>query len=178
MKKFLLLVVLLMTSTGLFAQNDVTQFLGIPVDGPKSRMIRKLKAKGFVSLPTDREMLQGEFNGTSVLVQFVTNKDKVCRVVVADVILLNEANIRIRFNRLCQQFENNSKYTSVDDFTIPKEENIRYEMQVHDKKYKAVFHQQGSENKPVWFKIVENYGKYSIVIYYDNVLNQANGQDL
>jgi hypothetical protein len=33
-------------------------------------------------------------------------------------------------------------------------------------------------NKVVWFKIEEIYGKYIIVMYYDNYNNQANGEDL
>ena len=30
-----------------FAQNDVTKFLGIPVDGTKTAMIQQLKEKGY-----------------------------------------------------------------------------------------------------------------------------------
>ena len=30
----------------------------------------------------------------------------------------------------------------------------------------------------VWFKILENYGHYNIGIYYDNLLNRPNGEDL
>ena len=33
----------------MYAQSDVTKFLGIPVDGFKPDMIRALKEKGFVS---------------------------------------------------------------------------------------------------------------------------------
>ena len=35
-----------------------------------------------------------------------------------------------------------------------------------------------SLNKQVWFMISESYGKYSIVIYYDNEINKANGNGL
>ncbi|MBR1799208.1 MAG: hypothetical protein IJ761_04840 [Bacteroidales bacterium] len=34
------------------------------------------------------------------------------------------------------------------------------------------------KHRQVWFTIHESYGKYWISIYYDNVLNQANGEDL
>ena len=34
------------------------------------------------------------------------------------------------------------------------------------------------EKKTVWFRIMENYGKYRINIYYDNKYNEANGEDL
>ena len=47
MKKVLTVLALLMFSVAVYAQKDVTKFLGIPVDGTKSAMIQKLKAKGF-----------------------------------------------------------------------------------------------------------------------------------
>lgn len=34
------------------------------------------------------------------------------------------------------------------------------------------------EKNSVWFMINKNYGEYSIVLYYDNERNQANGEDL
>ena len=40
MKKLLSLVLLLACSAVSYAQNEVTQFLGIPVDGSKSEMIQ------------------------------------------------------------------------------------------------------------------------------------------
>jgi len=33
-------------------------------------------------------------------------------------------------------------------------------------------------NRPVWFRIAENYGKYYILMFYDNKYNEANGEDL
>ena len=33
-------------------------------------------------------------------------------------------------------------------------------------------------NSSVWFKIFEHYGKYYIGLYYDNLLNAPNGEDL
>ena len=61
---------------------------------------------------------------------------------VCDVNTQDEGDIRIRFNRLCGQFENNSRYISLaDDQTIPQGEDISYEMAVHSKKYDALFYQ-------------------------------------
>ena len=62
MKKLLSLVLLLACSAVSYAQNEVTQFLGIPVDGSKSEMIQKLKAKGF-RYDSELDCLKGEFNG-------------------------------------------------------------------------------------------------------------------
>lgn len=142
MKKFLLIAVMMMTSVVLFAQNDVTKFLGIPVDGFKSEMIKKLKAKGFVSSSYDRETLEGEFNGTNVKVRVVTNNNKVWRIVLTDQFPSDETNIKIRFNNLCSQFENNPNYLYFsEDQTISEYEDVSYETLVNNKRYEAVFYQ-------------------------------------
>ena len=66
MKKTFSIVVLLIFSIVVYAQKDVTQFLGIPVDGSKSEMIKKLKDKGFKTVPWMEDVLTGECNGTEV----------------------------------------------------------------------------------------------------------------
>ena len=43
---------------------------------------------------------------------------------------------------MCQQFKNNSNYVSIDDYTIADDEDIAYELTVHDKRYEAVFYQK------------------------------------
>ena len=224
MKKLLVLSMLLICSAALFAENDVTKFLGIPVDGSKSEMIQKLKAKGF-QYNSKLDLLEGEFNGRDVEISVVTNNNKVYRSMVIDKIGSSESDIKIRFNTLCQQFENNKKYVSFDDFILPEDENISYEMSINNKRYQASYFQQLEINdsiafaneailallskyteeqlanpteemrqefreatfsymmdlylkKSVWFMINERFGKYYIIIYYDNGYNQANGEDL
>lgn len=95
------------------AQKDVTKFLGIPVDGSKSEMIQKLKAKGFKPSSQDKNILEGIFNGRKVNVFINTNGNKVCRLMVCDADLMDERSIQIRFNTLCSQFSNNPKYVSL-----------------------------------------------------------------
>jgi DnaD/phage-associated family protein len=51
-------------------------------------------------------------------------------------------------------------------------------LNIEDQIYIAEAYQNGSAHKQVWFIISENLGKYYITIYYDNVLNMANGDDL
>lgn len=127
----------------MFAQKDVTTFLGIPVDGNKSEMKQKLINKGFVPKKEGTfEFLEGEFNGTDVRVYIVTNNNKVYRIMLCDANTQNEANIKIRFNKLVSQFENNKRYCSLDNkYTLSDEENISYEMTVHNKNYDALFYQ-------------------------------------
>lgn len=124
------------------AQNDVTTFLGIPVDGFKSEMKQKLVSKGFVPKKVGtNEFLEGEFNGIYVHVYIATNNNKVYRIMLCDANTQNEANIKIRFNKLVSQFENNKRYTSLDKYTLSDEENISYEMTVNKKNYDALFYQ-------------------------------------
>ena len=141
MRRTLSVAILLVISVSLFAQKDVTKFMGIPIDGFKPEMIQKLKEKGFVSSASDKNILEGEFNGSQVTIHVVTTNNKVSRIGISDVNYVDETDIRIRFNRLCQQFKSNSKYTSLDDYTIPEDEDISYEMKVNNKRYEAVFYQ-------------------------------------
>lgn len=213
---------------------DVTKFLGIPVDGYKPAMIEKLKAKGFTPTIADKDVLEGEFNGTDVLLYVVTNNNKVYRIMVADKIARGETDIKIRFNNLCRQFRNNPKYKTFrteEEQTIPDNEDLSYEITVHDKRYEASFYQisqldtvaiynkykqsllskytqeqldnpteeiseeistkirlmkyiydrtniSANYNKSVWFMIVERAGKYYICMFYDNIYNEADGEDL
>ena len=148
MKKFLFSLLATLLTLSLYAQNDVTTFLGIPVDGFKSEMRQKLIAKGFTpkKLGT-KEYLEGEFNGTDVLIYIVTNNNKVYRIMVCDANTQDEANIKIRFNRLVNQFKNNKKYTSLDQYTISETEDISYEMNVHKKNFDALFYQNPDMEK-------------------------------
>lgn len=145
MKHILSIITSLLISVGVFAQSDVTKFLGIPIDGSRSEMVKKLKTKGFKSSPYNNEALEGTFNGMDVHVYVATNGDKVCRIMVCDVNTVDERSIQIRFNNLCRQFEKNPKYLSLQDYTIPDDEDISYNISVKNKRYEAIFYQQPQE---------------------------------
>ena len=235
MKKLLSFVIgiLIMCST-VFGQSESTlKFLGIPIDGSKSKMIRALKAKGF-EYDSESDFLIGDFNGKKSEIGIVDNRGKVYRVVVFDANTCDAEKIRIRFNDLIHQFENNDKYFCiVPNDPIPEDEDIHYEIIVNKKQYIAEFiynplyndnklrnrlikeatesleendkmlgydksTDSDSEkdfydglisaivkskviqmsNSSIWFKIFEHYGKYYIGLYYDNLLNEPNGEDL
>lgn len=57
-----------------------------------------------------------------------------------------------------------------DDMT--EDEVIKMVINLWDSFTKPISH------KSVWFTISEYRGKYYIIIYYDNELNMANGEDL
>lgn len=109
MKKIIGFAVVLLFSAVLYAQKDVTEFLGIPVDGTKQQMIENLKAKGFV-YDSQKDVLSGEFNGEDVSISIQTQGNKVWRVTVVDENYRDETQIKIRFNKLVRQFENKESY--------------------------------------------------------------------
>ncbi|HBC28929.1 MAG TPA: hypothetical protein DC006_04555 [Prevotellaceae bacterium] len=142
MRKVLMLLLMALVCFPVTAQKDVTKFLGIPVDGTKAEMRRKLVAKGFTptKLP-GYDFLEGEFNGTDVNLYIVTNNNKVYRISLFDAQSRSEADIKIRYNNLVRQFNDNKRYVSLEDYTLSEEENISYEMAVHKKSYQAAFFQ-------------------------------------
>ena len=164
MKKLLSVAVLLVLSVAVFAQTEVTKFLGIPVDGTKSAMIEKLKAKGF-QYNAVGDYLTGEFNGQDVVLGVITNNNKVYRIMVADENEVSEGDIKIRFNTLVSQFERNKKYVAASsEQALSEDENIRHGMLGDNKRYNAIFFQLSNEeienekidsvpdpNRVVWF---------------------------
>lgn len=190
MKKFFVLSLFIAFSSLLFAQVEVTKFLGIPVDGTKAEMIGKLKDKGFTKV-YGTDMLEGEFNGRNVYVVVQTNNRKVWRIGISDKSGCDETQIKINFNNLCRQFEANSKYFGLAGQEIPESEDISYEMSVNNKRYEGTFYQKSQMRefakdnswpyRLVWFMIDEDsqrYGQYVIRMYYENGYNEAKGEDL
>lgn len=241
MKKLILFVAvcILFGAGNVMAQQnktEVTKFLGIPVDGTKNQMIQKIKAKGF-TYNQKQDRLKGKFNGRDVYVSVVTNKNKVWRIMVQDVVPSSETDIKIRFNELCRQFAENEKYVPQNltgNYEIESDEDISYNITVRNKRYEAGYFQMTEKdkeflqdttalmnavkpiiqskyteeeldnpteeitqdvyniaadylfenlyervkNRSVWFLINEFYGDYSIIMYYDNELNKARGEDL
>ncbi|WP_291255970.1 hypothetical protein [Fusobacterium sp.] len=188
--------------------NEITKFLGIPVDGTKEEMITKLMKKGFKKI---NGSLIGEFNGREVEVLIDTNKNKVYRIVVVNKIPFSESQIKGQYNILLNQFSKNKKYISLGSEPISERENISYEMIVNNKTYPAFFIQKISqeqvfriientkniqgieekdterilemileimENNNVWFMIHKYGNEYYIALYYDNMYNKSTGEDL
>lgn len=197
MRKFLTLLAMIAISASVFAQKEVTKFMGIPVDGSPTEMVKKLKAKGFT---TDEdcmqvvkrglvdwdgpEVLTGRFNGERVRVFLGVETNKVWRIYLSDKDSRDETQIKIRFNTLVRQFENNDKYIPYfDEQTIADDEDISYQMTVNKKRYDAYFVQKGEDGtvdvkREVWFLIIQRSDGYYIYMYYDNKYNEADGSDL
>ena len=177
MKKLLLFILFVSVAMGANAQNTI-KFLGIPVDGTKREMISKLEAKGY-EYDSYGDYLTGEFNGQDVKIIIQTINNRVWRIAVADDSDTDETNIKIRFNKLYDQFSNNGKYICVDGNKLSEDDDISYEMSVNNKRFSATFMLKDTfVIGGVWYMIHESYGRYSIAIYYENADNDANGDDL
>lgn len=173
----MLLGLFISLTINVYAQNTI-KFLGIPIDGTKREMISKLEAKGY-EYDSYNDFLVGEFNGTDVQITVQTINNRVWRIAVVDESYTNETNIKIRFNNLFEQFSNNSKYVRLDGNRVNEDDDISYDMIVKKKRYDATFGLvDTSINGRVWYAIVEGYGKYTIAIFYENLNNAANGDDL
>lgn len=177
MRRLFILLVWLVSITA-NAQRDVTKFLGIPVDGSKSEMIQKLKNKGFSYNQKD-DYLTGQFNDYNVEISVVTNNNKVSRIFISDKYDVNESSIKIRFNKLCKQFEKNNKYVFFDDQSIPDEEDISHEMLVNSKRYEAVFYQKPltydtlSIQKEIRGKLLDKYSEEDLQNPSEEIENES-----
>ena len=169
----------LMTIAAIAQDSNTIKFLGIPIDGTKKEMITKLQAKGY-EYDASSDLLFGEFNGTDVTIYVQTVNNKVWRLNIADAnVNDDEANVKARYNKLFKQLSNNGKYKIYDGSTLGEEENISYEMTVNKKRYEAGFtFKDKSIHGLVWYMIVKEYGEYGIKMYYENLDNEANGDDL
>lgn len=180
MKRFLAtFLFVLMTIVAIAQDSNTIKFLGIPVDGTKKEMISKLQAKGY-KYDAYYDALLGEFNGTDVIIGVQTVNNRVWRIIVGDANAnSDETNIKIRYNKLFKQLSNNDKYEVYDGSTLEEKEDISYEMTVNNKRYDAYFtFKDKSIHGCVWYMIEKHYDKYCIVMYYENLDNAANGDDL
>lgn len=236
MKK-LIFTLLMFLTLSLNAQDlESVKFMGIPVDGTKENMISQLEQKGF-KYDAKTDYLDGKFNGEDAILYVSTNKDVVDRIMVTFINPVSETDIKIKFNRLVRQFENNEKYFSVlENQSIDDDVDISYDISIKKKRFQAAYHQcytkdeidaikalinenydtfmdtfaespeikesglsfNGTKdenvnaiaalmgmaymmNNDVWFMISENptrYNYYMITVFYDNLSNRPNGEDL
>ena len=210
------------------AETYPTKFLGIPIDGSKQEMIRKIQGKGFL-YNKQLDCFTGVFIGEKVVVSLRTYEGKVCQVMVSSLQSYSEKQIKDKFNNLMKQFNEHPNYISapLEQAYIDKKERVSREISQNGKKYAAYYMQithdldttiwmkdmeriahdvvdqlgdidslsehdkdltgiyieqkamrQQYLHNIVWFKIIENKGKYSIGLYYDNLYNQSLGSDI
>ena len=119
--------------------SDVLKFLGIPVDGSKEQMYNRLKEKGFSGYSWN-EYLEGIFNGEQVKAFIGTNHGIVDRIKVVFPYTEERLN-KVKYNTLISRFGRNPKYTELrENKVILEDEDISYEITLHDRVYDAVYY--------------------------------------
>lgn len=189
------LITLICISLLFISCDNTIKFLDIPVDGNKEQVTKKLEDKGF-KYDSKSDNFSGTFNGKSARLYVVTNNGKVNRVCVIFNSISEEDELREYYNNLINQFTTNGKYiAAVEPASIPKKESIFWEMCMHDKEYETAFYPKNiltkkeikalknnipidSASGAVWFKIIKLEYSYFLVLYYDNLNNMPNGEDL
>lgn len=152
MKRFFIFIALTLALVNISyaqedVQEDVTTFMGIPIDGTKNNMINQLQLKGFTIVDRNEGCLEGEFNGKDSYIYILTNRSKVYRICVVDKYVSGEQQIILRFNRIIRQFSENENYflpfgCSIDDMFIPdSERRLWYNIKYENKTYQASFSQ-------------------------------------
>ena len=193
MKKLIFTILMFLLA---FSLNAQVKFLDIPVDGSKSKMITKLKHKGF-KYNKDLDYLTGEFDGENVMISIIDNKNKVSGITVIFGSHFGDYSMhgyskrvaKNRFNDLIYRFDHNDKYLNASFIknnndcttTISDDEDIDYQIKYNNREYHAYYTQLGDkQNNVVHFKIVEssNEGDYFVVLRYDNLDNRPKGEDL
>lgn len=149
MKYKILFLYLIIIAFSLNAQQEITHFLGIPVDGPKKEVVKSLKNKGFKKT-SENSVLEGIFNGKTSYIHVFETNGKVSRIAVTPKYYLNVRDAIKEFNNLCYQFIEKDNYIvhhpdiiipTYKDIAIPSDEDIAYEMSVHNKNYQVALTQ-------------------------------------
>lgn len=180
--KWSLLLLMLLFSVPIFAQDCVTKFMGIPVDGTQEEMFSALEKKGFKRVRN--EYLVGEFNGRENSIAVVTNKGKVYCVGAIDG-NLDDITVVRRFNNVFSMLKNSPKYSYIEGELIPSGEDVGYNILVKNHVYEAYFQQiENNSDGPLICGIVRvhidqvSVSEYMLIISYYNMNNYPNGEDL
>lgn len=182
MKYILSIITALSVCFGVYAQSDITKFLDIPIEGNKNDIIKKIKAKGFKTTKfAKNKVLTGKFNGDDVYINAYTNENnEVYRIAVWDKKPCYEKLAKIKFNNLCIQFKENSKYISETDWLIPEDDDISYELRYGKKNYQAVFFQRPTElgDSIIRELVLSQYLLNQSQGQYEDLSEEAIGQEI
>lgn len=152
----------MMISLGSYAQ-DVTKFLGIPVDGTKEDFEKELVQKGF-KFSRKYNGYKGVFNNEESYVHIYESEGKVYRVSVMPIYTFNEGEAKRRYNTLCQQFATNKNYiqlSSDESLRLDVDEDLDYGINVKGKRYEAYFSQVISDSTRSLLILSELYKHFS-----------------
>lgn len=156
---------------------NAIRFMGVPVDGTLENMLTALQLKGFTVTDRTKGFLKGQFNGQKVDVGISTNHGKVDRVMVMFPQQYDTYGVWQQYNALLNQFDHLDKYansshtpylTYKQEYTADDERRSSAVYVLKNETYKQ------TPSAKVWFR----FSKGRVYLYYDNVNNRPNGEDL
>lgn len=174
MKKLMIALAMLLVSGVAMAQ-DVTTFMGIPIDGTEEAMRNKLKAKGFREVGKDKN-LKGEFFGREAYI-YVDGHDDLADSVGVVFLCDDDKDATRLYNSIFTGMFEGSKYVHISGDVIENNTDLRQVISAMGKdSVDAWFWQNGDENKPVLLTVTYNtkYGDYDVSMMYWNRKNWYN----
>ena len=175
MNKFLTIIIAILITHTVSAQQNVTTFMGIPVKGSEKTMFSKLQAKGFKE--TDKGILKGEVEGKPSFLFIKTNNNNVSQIVVVEEDFTDNVNDAVeKFNSILEAYRNDeSHYTEYEyNFPISEREEKTNKEYVKNGWYYAEFFQINTPqnySRRISLRLSDEYSSYRIVKTYDNVYN-------
>lgn len=144
MKRILLLLFVVLFICDCIAQREVTEFMGIPVDGPIHEMKANLLKKGFVPAETlGNNIMTGEFNGRNVMLSIYGHKGQTYSVNVM-IHVSGVENAKVLANLFYMQLSQSCKYLSakgIKDSFIADDEGGDRNIFLNAKAYYETFYQ-------------------------------------
>ena len=172
------LVVTLMVSLALSAENGATSFMGIPVDGSMKSMQRSLSLKGFTL--SKKGEISGVYEGVPYSLDICTHKHKVYRIQLTECKGVTDiSTVMAKYNDMLEAYRSNPQYTEYEyNWPALKKDEPYFEEYLQQGAYYAEFFQVSDPqlySKLVNIRIAEVEGLYRIIICFDNIFNKPSG---
>lgn len=171
MKKLMIALAMLLVSGVAMAQ-DVTTFMGIPIDGTVESVKSKLKAKGFREEGIYKN-LKGEFFGREAWVSVFGDKGLANTVGVVFYCLDDKDYAKLLYNRIFDGMLDCGRYVYEDGEKIGENVDLLKELLTADRNcLDSFFLQNGNEDSPVVVSVEYKEGEYNVVMVYWNEKNK------
>lgn len=170
MKKVLIAMAVLLVSVTAAAQ-DVTTFMGIPIDGTVESVKSKLKAKGFKDIGDNA--LKGRFFGSEAWVAVFGEKGLANAVFLVIYCSDDEDYAKLSYNMIFDGLKDCGRYVYLKGEKIGKNVNLLRELlEADDNSLSSYFLQNGNEDSPVVVSVEYKKGEYEIHMIYYNEKNR------
>lgn len=179
MKKLFSILLVTLLSFSVSAENEVTSFMGIPVEGNKKTLTESILSKGF-KLTKDNH-IYGWYNSENVLVKILEGDKGVYGIEVIEVKGTKEVLSAItKYNSMVDWFKNLANYTEYEANTPIIFDNIEtksIKKFIEKEWFVAEFYQKTKSdiekfNKPVMIYLTEINGYYHLIIRFVNIYNK------